>query len=212
MSALAHPPTPAEAHEAAIARGDLPAHWADPARAPRWWCEACDGTGENVSDVDERIDDYGDARLVAAACAECEEEGVNDDPPSIPALVAVAALGVAALARAEAIVAETWPGRALVWRVMTAEALREHHKNHCAGTDVTPALVFSREMTPPLTNFEWRPAWQEVCPYGGGFGTPDDDRYGVHRAWPALRALATMALHLLSLDSARVVLGVEAVT
>jgi hypothetical protein len=37
-----------------------------------------------------------------------------------------------------------------------------------------------------------------------------NDRHGVHRAWPALRAFAAMGLHLVALDAGRVVLAVEA--
>jgi len=182
-------PTPAEALAALVEADAVPEHWLDAARAPRWWCDACDGTA------------------LLSASLFCR--GTHEAPPSHAALVAVASLGVDTLARAEAIVAETWPGRALAWRPMTAAALQKHHADHCAGLDVTPALVFSREMTPPLTNFEWRPAWPEVCPYGGLFGTPDDDRHGVHRAWPALRALAALGLHLVALDASRVVIAVE---
>jgi hypothetical protein len=191
--------TPAAALESLVAAGLLPEHWTDAARAPRWWCEACEGVGA-VFDV------------WRMRCWRCDGSGHTALPPSHPALVAVAGLGVDTLARAEAIVAETWPGRALAWRPMTAAALQKHHADHCAGLDVTPALVFSREMTPPLTNFEWRPAWPEVCPYGGLFGTPDDDRHGVHRAWPALRALAALGLHLVALDASRVVIAVEALS
>lgn len=164
------------------------------ALGPRWWCEACEGEGA-VSDV---------RRM---RCWRCDGSGHAAAPPSHAALVAVVSLGPNALARAEELVAETWPARALVWRVMAAGELRKHHADHCAGLDVTPALVFSREMTPPLTNFEWRPAWPESCPYGGMFGTPDDDRHGVHRAWPALRELAALGLHLVAFDASRVVLA-----
>jgi hypothetical protein len=194
--------TPAEALAALVEAEALPEHWLDAARAPRWWAVGPCGTCGGCRGGATRWSDDCDGRSVIDL----------DAPPSHAALVAVTSLGVDTLARAEAIVAETWPGRALVWRVMTAAALQKHHADHCAGLDVTPALVFSREMTPPLTNFEWRPAWPEVCPYGGLFGTPDDDRHGVHRAWPALRALAALGLHLVALDASRVVIAVEALS
>jgi hypothetical protein len=199
LRSWAHP-APAEALAALVEAEALPEHWLAAARAPRWWCAWCKGSGVR-----------GDDKTAAAFSCHCTA-GDTPAPPSHAALVAVASLGRATLARAEAIVAETWPGRALAWRPMTAAALQKHHADHCAGLDVTPALVFSREMTPPLTNFEWRPAWPEVCPYGGLFGTPDDDRHGVHRAWPALRALAALGLHLVALDASRVVIAVEALS
>lgn len=107
---------------------------------------------------------------------------------------------------------------------MGAAALRKHHDR--ASGDVPPPgasilpLMFSVE-TLTATDVMYRrnsgKSWEERCPYGGdasrgGFGTPDDDRHGVHRAWPALRALAALGLHLVALDDARVVLAVESIT
>jgi len=168
---------PTAALEALVARGLLPPHWTDAARAPRWWCD----------DHDPRDEDH-------------------DAPPSLPALISVAALGADALARAGAIVAETWRGRALVWRVMTAsEILRHHEVTARDGDGVTEGYVFSheheRKRRPKA--FGGTPAWPVECPWTS---LPT-----VAPAWPALRELDALGLHLLACDAARVVLGVESV-
>ena len=178
-------PTPADALGALVEAELLPEHWARELTAPRWWCPQCGERGE---------------RHVTAA------------PPSHAALVAVASLGVDTLARAEAIVAETWPGRALVWRVMGTAEIREHHER-CklySGGAATALEAFSREQVaayyfgPELGGFggDCKPPWPAE-PF-----TPDSAE--VRRAWPALRALAALGLHLVALDAGRVVLAVEA--
>lgn len=178
-------PTPADALGALVEAELLPEHWARELTAPRWWCPQCGERGE---------------RHVTAA------------PPSHAALVAVASLGVDTLARAEAIVAETWPGRALVWRVMGTAEIREHHER-CklySGGAATALEAFSREQ---VAAYYFGP---ELGGFGGDCKPPwpaepfTTDSAEVRRAWPALRALAALGLHLVALDAGRVVLAVEA--
>lgn len=173
--------TPAEALEALVATGLLPAHWTDAMRAPRWWCDACGERGE---------------RHTTAA------------PPSHAALVAVASLGVAALARAEALVAETWPRARLVWRVMGAEELRRHHERTSVSGSGLPVVVSLEETQ--MAGMRWPVSW----PRYAATRVPKDAAL----KWPALRALALTedgkptGLHLVALDDARVVLAVEALS
>lgn len=212
--------TPADALAALVEAELLPASWLDGERAPRWWCEACAGRGHVTCRVNYGTGTEGD---FCGACAAEDPDatggvratGHTATPPSLPALVAVAALGVDTLARAEAIVAETWRAR-VVWRVMTAQALRNHHasmENAEARTSPRVCVAFSREANDaewPPNRVHMRERWPAVCPYSYWFGDADDDRHGVHRAWPALRAIAALGLHLLAVDDGRVTLGVEA--
>ncbi len=204
---------PAEALAALVEAEVVPEHWTDAARAPRWWCEACDGTGEDDSEVDERIDDYGDARLVAQPCAACEEEGIVNVPPSHAALVAVAALSRATLARVEAVVAETWLGARLVWRVMSkSDIAGSHARGMYSDSGESCVGAFSHEQMLSFLGSHRKP-WplepRERC------------CADVRRAWPAMRALAVRdtdagpqptGLSLVDLDAARVVLAVEALS
>lgn len=124
--------TPAAALAAIVEAELLPAHWCDPERAPRWWCERCAGVGRvtlrsidgsgDLGSYAVTPDAYGDLRCDAFDVSGAPPCGA---PPSLPALVAVASLGADTLARAEAIVAETWRAR-VVWRAMGAEKIREH--------------------------------------------------------------------------------------
>lgn len=107
-----------DAVEELVAAGILPEHWLDAARAPRWWCERCEGSGTIVG---------------WTACECCGDGscpctwGSGDEVPPEPSrgeLVAVSSLGAAAVARAEAVVAETWPRARLVWRVNGARRIR----------------------------------------------------------------------------------------
>lgn len=186
--------TPAEALEALVATGLLPAHWTDAMRAPRWWCDACGERGE---------------RHTTAA------------PPSHAALVAVASLGVAALARAEALVAETWPGRALVWRVMTAEALNAALREaYVTPTDSNRVAFWFACEAVGL----WSDRWPKEFRFWSASDAPPeavvllDER---RRLYPAMRAIAMRdtdagprptGLHLVALDAGRVTLAVEALS
>jgi hypothetical protein len=180
---------PAEALAALVEAEAVPEHWIDAARAPRWWCR-CNGAGDGI----ERDG-------VTVVCRHRSDRrgcggGHWPAPPSHAALVAVASLGAASLARAEAIVAETWPGRALVWRVMTAEALTDHQKRAAQmtarGADM---VVRAAAMLAafPENDDGWRI-------YYGALGV--DTR--------PLEALAALGLQLVALDAGRVVLAVEA--
>lgn len=198
-------PTPADALAALVEAELLPEHWADDGRAPRWWCERCGGRG--------LVDAWTtpDGVVERDFCGECAEEdtdatggwraiGHAPAPPSHAALVAVASLGADTLARAEAIVAETWPVRALVWRVMTREALREHHEKMTVSGRGLPVVVSLEETQ--MAGLRWPVSYPR---YSATRVSKD-----AARAWPALRALAALGLHLVALDAARVVLAVEA--
>lgn len=193
-------PTPADALAALVEAELLPEHWADDGRAPRWWCErcrTCGGKGWIVTSTG----DGSHGTLEQENCPDCEDgSGHAPAPPSHAALVAVASLGADTLARAEAIVAETWPVRALVWRVMTREALREHHEKMTVSGRGLPVVVSLEETQ--MAGLRWPVSYPR---YSATRVSKD-----AARAWPALRALAALGLHLVALDAARVVLAVEA--
>lgn len=180
--------TPAEALAALVEADAVPEHWTDAARAPRWWCEGCSVCGTNPWVPD------GQGFVERETCFACDERGyATPAPPSHAALVAVASLGRATLARAEAIVAETWPGARLVWRAMTAEEPGKHWSRVAAGS------VFSL-----------RAAMFEAS------GESDDDMRARYAALGApvvsIEAIAALGLHLVDLDAGRVVLAVEALS
>ncbi len=184
---------PADAVEALIARGLLPEHWSDEGRAPRWWCAGCEGRGH-----------------VCCRCAtpcgpspfDFVSDGTTAAPPSHPALVAVAALGLGTLARAEAIVAETWRAR-VVWRVMTADALREHHGQRAFAASASPRAEEAFSWEAHIAERDNRP-WRTECPFGEEWGAE------IQRTWPASTALRALGVHLLAVNESRVVIGVEA--
>lgn len=165
--------TPADALATLVEAELLRASWLDPERGPRWRCESCAERGENHTTA---------------------------SPPSHPALVAVASLGVDTLARAEELVADRWRAR-VVWRVMGAAALNDHFSrkrdSRPPGAEADAALVFALEDREEMGG----DAWPTECPYAAST---------VRRAWPALRALAALGLHLLAVDAGRVTLGVVA--
>ncbi len=185
--------TPTGALAALVEAEAVPEHWLDAARAPRWWCEACGGKGD------------GRWRSTVVVSCPCRGEH-RTAPPSHAALVAVASLGAASLARAEAIVAETWPGARLVWRVMTAEALREHHARDGQLAESGAVRATSLEWASVADAFRW----PETPPRYIGLGARV--QHDAERAWPALRALAALGLHLVALNVGRVVLAVEALS
>lgn len=121
--------TPAAALEALAAATPalVPGHWTDAVRAPRWWCEACEGTGEvrGVAGGFATVWWCGvcDPRGAAGARPGVRRDpsspvGTADAPPSLPSLVSVAALGVDVLARVDSIAAEGWPGQRVAWRAL----------------------------------------------------------------------------------------------
>jgi hypothetical protein len=188
--------TPAEALAALVEAEAIPEHWLDAARAPRWWalgrCGMCGGRGGP-----------------AGECAYCGPDGMAacdlSLPPSHAALVAVASLGAASLARAEAIVAETWPVARLVWRAMTAEALREHHGRRAFAASASPRAEEAFSWEAHIAERDSRP-WREECPFGEEWGAE------IRRTWPASTALRAIGVHLLAVEDGRVVLAVEALS
>ena len=98
----------------------------------------------------------------------------------------------------------------LVWRVMGREALREHHrKTDRDGSSVGGLLyVYSHECVRRAEpgRYGGSAAWPTECPWQALPSTHE-----AHRAWPALRALAAIGLHLVALDASRIVLAVEAI-
>jgi hypothetical protein len=184
--------TTADALDVLDARGLIPTHWSDPVRGPWWWwCPSCAGHGRLVRT----------ATYAGGPCPACRGDATA--PPSLPALVAVASLGVDALARAEEVVAETWRAR-VVFRVMTAEALDAHgewtfSRAYAPGESHAPrAAAIERH-----TGRHLRSEVPEACDHG-------DQHPSVVAAWPALRALAALGLHLVAVDDGRVTLAVEA--
>lgn len=170
--APAHTITPAEAVEALATVGLWPWEPGDE-RAPRWWCERCEGVGF--------IPGRGAARRCAACldtscvrcggrgftvrgaaasgwdadavlCAQCNGRppiGHAADPPSHAALVAVASLGRPLLLRIthalapEIARAAGCPDARVVWRVMGREAISRHF----GGRGVTPSNAPSDTIT-----------------------------------------------------------------
>ncbi len=122
-------------------------------------------------------------------CGACRSHTHTAAPPSHAALVAVASLGVDTLARAEAIVAETWRAR-VVWRVMRRVDL-----------EAQLAAVLLDAYAPV------------ACPAAAAlYRRPDGpvDAYAARIDVRPIRALAALGLHLLAVDDGRVTLGVEA--
>lgn len=187
-------PTPADALAALVEAELLPEHWADDGRAPRWWSEACRTCGGNGWIVTS-TGDGSHGTLEQENCPDCEDgSGHAPAPPSHDALVAVASLSVDTIARAEAIVAETWPGARLVWRVESAAKLSALRIAQLFNRDAPEAVVAacSIDASGVLHNAARAAARAR----------------GVdHRP---IEALAALGLHLVALDAGRVVLAVEA--
>lgn len=217
LGGWAHP-TPADALGALVEAALLPEHWADDGRAPRWWCEGCEGVGYAKPRSADDLDPYTGAPMWrCGVCGSSEAgRGLLAAPPSHAALCAVASLGVDTLARAEAIVAETWPRARLVWRVMGAAelnaVLRRNYETPTHGNRV--AFWFACEAVGL-----WSQRWPEEFRFWSASDAPPEviammDEW--RRLYPAMRALALTedgrptGLHLVALDDARVVLAVEA--
>lgn len=115
--------------------------------------------------------------------------GVAAAPPSLPALVAVASLGVDTLARAEAIVAEAWRAR-VVWRVMRRVDLEAQLAAALFDAAAPVACLAASAL----------------------YRRPDGpvDAYAARVDVRPIRALAALDLHLVALADGRVNLGVEA--
>lgn len=121
----APPLTVAEAFEAAIARGDLPEHWSDPERAPRWWCKRCHGRGVYSVARPEAAELF--AGEMVAVCHACSvyprTPGHTPLPPDLATLDAVAAFGAERLVTIERLAGVAEPGSSVVWRAMSRRAL-----------------------------------------------------------------------------------------
>lgn len=189
--APAHTITPAEAVEVLATRDLWPWPVGDDA-SPRWWCSPPVARAPGDRYVD---------------CFACNDLGHTADPPSLAALVAVASLGVDALRRAEGLALQL-VGRAprVVWRTMTREALRAFNEgglriSAIGATDEACIVLTSRD-SHSMAQDGSPNAWPVECPY----------RFPpVVAAWPVLRDLAALGLHLVALDGDRITLAVEAI-
>lgn len=106
----------AEAFEAAIARGDLPAHWADPSRAPRWPCSRCFGrcyVWRDAGALTRRLDHCDCAWALPSGTLYSRAVEAS---PSAEALAFVVAVGRERLVIAEELVAAVAPRVPIVWR------------------------------------------------------------------------------------------------
>ncbi len=169
--------------------------------SPRWWCERCDALARRRAGEDVPY-----PVTAQPSWQQCDGDGAMH-PPTLAALVAVASLGVDTLRRAEGLALQL-VGRAprIVFRVMSREALREWADDG-AGRPIpdTPrtimrASAFARDLPHP-----WR-SWCGAAPLWLA-DAPDD----VQRAWPALRDLVALDIHLVALDGDRITLAVEAI-
>jgi len=212
--------SPAEAVEALATARLWPWEIGDE-RAPRWWCEECEGTG--------RAQEPGPPRgRVCLCCGVPADElaaaprgiGHVADPPSLAALVAVASLGRPLLQRITHTLVP-WIARAagcpdarVVWRVMGLEALLRHHEVTAREGDGWGCVYVSsheHERARRPQSFGGQPAWPNACPW--------PSLAQVDAAWPALRTLAVgdgetpqpTGVHLVALDASRIVLAVEAI-
>lgn len=200
--------TPAEALEALTARG----LWPDV--EARWWCDACQGYGcvtAKPRGIHGQTLDALAERCVCARRSTDDEynrlcvEWVSDlrTPPSHAALVAVASLGAQRVATAHALASEiaALAGCAkarVVWRVAPRETIDDVNRGNAktrrdvVGTFGNEALCPSQGIAP----------WPATAPWY-------DD---VSRAaWPLLRDLYNLGLHLVGLDAERVVIAVEGI-
>lgn len=183
--APAHTITPAEAVEVLATRDLWPWAVGDDA-APRWWCERCQGCGwlpgwQHCGCVGEPEHEYGHTA----------------DPPTLAALVAVASLGVDTLRRAEGLALQL-VGRAprLTFRVMSREAIEDHHAS-MRGRTVRSDAQMALSLFAHAHADGWRGDWARGD--------------GLHRAWPVLRDIASLGLHLVALDGDRITLAVGAI-
>lgn len=183
-------PTPREALEALVSRGFVPPAWGEPG-AVRWWgggweCEGCRR-------------DFGAGSLPCEACDEANVGMAADDPPSHAALLAVASLGAASLARVELLADAVRRGAGLVWRVDTAASFAARHRRLVRSEILrggtcgnSLAAVFATEenrANESDANDGRVPAWPERCPWTVG---------DVSRAWGALLGLRRAGVHLLA--------------
>ena len=194
--------TPAEAVEALATARLWP--WEPGDDPTRWWCERCLGGGRHVDGTACVVCDHDDA------VSDYRGDGHAANPPTLAALVAVASLGAGRLARyvelAGEIARAAGCARArVVWRVMGREKLRLHHatvKWDTRADQTAPAWLFSFQADLALSPHEYMRslAWRNAA-----------SAHEAHPAWPALRDLHGLGLHLVALDGDRITLAVEAI-
>jgi hypothetical protein len=108
-------------------------------------------------------------------------------------------------ARAEAIVAETWPWHTVVWRVVTADELADVASLATAEDAAPPCVTaWALEQRGIVASWSGRRRWPPAQPADVRALAP------CAAEWPALRALAALGAHLVGLDAGRVTLAVEA--
>lgn len=222
--------TPIDSLEILTERGLWPWQPGDPT-VPRWFCEACGGTGWG-----------GEGGAGVGMCLVClpggvmrrngpRGDGTTDDPPSLSALVAVASLGAERLRTVAEVVAEL--RRVTRATCSTCKGTGWVHRNEVTGTErcwpckgvgtvatlgdrvvwrVLPreALCEHHEERARKTCAErvaWLCATFSACVNAAQW-IDGVDPYGTdHRP---LRALHDCGVHLLDADARRVVIGVEA--
>ncbi len=136
--------------------------------------------------------------------------GWSKSLPEIDEFAAVASFGGPALQRAVGLAGVFAPGRSVVWRVMTSEAIRKHHVAIAMipmAQGISIPWAFSRresgiDIDAPAVN-----AWPSKCPYADP---------AVVTAWPSMRSLARSdgqyrptGMHLIALDDKFVTIGLE---
>ncbi len=163
--------------------------------SPRWWCERCDALARRRAGEDVPY-----PVTAQPSWQQCDGDGAMH-PPTLAALVAVASLGVEALRRAEGLALQL-VGRAphIVWRVMSREALDRYDDRPMEPGSMTPAQVTVRLRR---QRRDFGVEWPDECPFYYNAA--------IHRAWPALRDLAALGLHIVAHGGDRVTLAVEAI-
>lgn len=194
----AHTITPAEAVEALA--GLWPWEPGDE-RAPRWWCDGCEGTGLAAVDTARGRKVY--------RCGECDIAGHTADPPTLAALVAVASLGAGRLARyvhlaGEIARAAGCAGASVVWRPMTREAIEEMRKAVSWG--VAPSTIVEASI-----QSDWYASDPRVASSAWGGWRPGVVSPEINEVMPMLRDLHAGGVRLVGLDAHRIVLAVEAI-
>ena len=200
-------PTPAEAVEALHARGLWPWPPGDHG-VPAWWCERCAGSGTDPEPSRMVLDCMACLPAGATYRRGPYSQGHTTAPPSHVALVSVARLSAETLRAIEEIARVIAQhagcvGARVVWRVMSREALREHHVRICSdqawrgGSPTLPEVV-SVEEAIRIDGGAW--PWHAA---------EDWSDSTARAAWPALRDLAALGVHLIAIDERRVVLAVE---
>lgn len=164
-----------EAEEELAECGLWPAAWLTDENAPRWWCEACDGTGwatsvrrgvifQNACSARGAYADEYSGEMVA---------GHARTANSLPSFVAVASIGVETVlfAAEMARILARDPVALIVWRTMTRASIDDHHRaeaansRHISPDELTTAQLYSREWR-LWRDYPCEVSWNHWCPYG----------------------------------------------